>query len=187
MADEAEDDIEDGAEAEGVEGEKKKGGIKKLALFIGLPVVILILAGVAGALLLFGGGEDETAVAEGGEAVEEEIDPAAELTAYFDRFEQSGEYSVTANIADENGGSLVMQLKFAIVYDDHSVSTVLAHPDFEPRLRDTMIDFARTLRVEDLDGSMGNYRIKAELLRRVNLLIAPMQAEDVLIVDLVMG
>jgi flagellar basal body-associated protein FliL len=60
MAEEAEDageEAEDGAE--GGE-EEKKGGLKKLILFIGLPAIIVILGGVAGALMFLGGGEDES-------------------------------------------------------------------------------------------------------------------------------
>ncbi|HCY57056.1 MAG TPA: hypothetical protein DF715_16620, partial [Oceanicaulis sp.] len=68
------DENEDGAEGENAEGEgKSKPDIKKLALFIGLPAVILILALVAGGLFLFGGGgEDEAAIAEA-EAAEQAL------------------------------------------------------------------------------------------------------------------
>ena len=193
MADEKDDDTEDGAEG----GEAKKKGIPKLFLFGGLGALIVILGGVAAALLLLGGGDGEAHTDEhGGEPGEEHggehgeatpLDPSAQVTAYFDQFEQSEVYSVTLNIADENGRTLVMSLKFAITFTDHSVATVIAHPDFRTRLTDMMIDFGRTLRVEDLNGSYGNYRVRAEILRRINLLIAPLAADEVLITEMITG
>jgi len=77
------EDVEKEGEADGAEAEagKSKPDIKKLALFIGLPAVILILAGVAGALLLLGGGEDEVDVA----AAEAAETAALEQQTYMDR------------------------------------------------------------------------------------------------------
>ena len=34
---------------------------------------------------------------------------------------------------------------------------------------------------------MGNFRVKAEMLRRTNLVIAPQSADDVLILNMIMG
>ncbi|MFW6413468.1 MAG: flagellar basal body-associated FliL family protein, partial [Oceanicaulis sp.] len=175
MADENEDAVEDGETEDGA----KKGGLKKLILFVGLPAVILVLAGVAGALVFLGGGEDEAvAEAEGehGEAhAEAPADPAAELNAYFDQFE-SRKVDLTVNIAGENGRSIVLAVEFEVLFTDHAVGAVLDREDVQNRAKDTLIEFMRTLRTEDLDGSMGTYRVKAEALRRMNLVIAPLRA-----------
>ena len=65
MAEDTEDETrEDGVEGEEGEEEAKKGGLKKMILFIGLPVILVILGGVAGALFFLGRGEEEV-VAEG--------------------------------------------------------------------------------------------------------------------------
>ena len=59
MAEDTEDETrEDGVEGEDGEEGAKKGGLKKMILFIGLPVILVILAGVAGALFFLGGGDE---------------------------------------------------------------------------------------------------------------------------------
>ena len=40
--------------------------------------------------------------------------------------------------------------------------------------------FLRELRVDDLNGSAGIYRIKEELLRRVSIAVYPVEIRDVL-------
>ncbi|MFP4519486.1 MAG: flagellar basal body-associated FliL family protein [Oceanicaulis sp.] len=185
MAEDVEDAPEDGAESEtGDAGEAKKGGLKKLLLFIGLPVVILILAGTAGALLFLGGGEDETPTAEAGAdgAVQQE-----EAAPNFFENAQHREFSMTVNITDSEGRTLSMVLEFAVVFTSEQVGALLDDEQVQLRLTATINEFLRTLRVEDLDGSMGNFRVKAEMLRRTNLVIAPQSADDVLILNMVMG
>lgn len=196
MAEDAEDTPEDGADGE-AEGGAKKGGMKKLILFVGLPVVILLLAGVAGALLFLGGGEDEAHVAEGehGEHAEggehgehAEVAAADAAASYYERA-QSWEppEPFTLNIADAEGRTVTMVVNLAIIYTDPAVGEMLNNPQVEMHFAATILEFLRTLRTEDLDGSMGHFRVRAEMLRRTNLVIAPKQADDVLILNMVMG
>lgn len=49
-----------------------------------------------------------------------------------------------------------------------------------PRIEDTFQVFTRELRPADLEGSAGVYRLKEELLRRVNVAIYPSKVEAVL-------
>ncbi len=49
-----------------------------------------------------------------------------------------------------------------------------------PRVIDNFQVFLRELRVEDLSGSAGMFRLKEELVRRVNLAVAPAHVDDVL-------
>lgn len=53
-----------------------------------------------------------------------------------------------------------------------------------PQLRERIAFFLREMSPEDLDGSEAQARFKAELLRRVNLTIAPQAADDVVIQSL---
>lgn len=199
MAEDADDAKEDGAETDEAGGEAKKGGMKKLILFIGLPVVILLLGGVAGGLMfLGGGGEDETHTAEAGQEGDghggegdggEHGDGhggAPQASDFYEHAEDR-QFTMTVNISDPDGRTLSMVLEFAVVFTDSEVGALLDNEQVKLRLTATINEFLRTLRVEDLDGSMGNFRVKAEMLRRTNLVIAPQSADDVLILNMIMG
>lgn len=184
MAEDAEDDIDAEGEGEGGEGAEKKGGLKKLILFIGLPAVILILGGVAGALLFLGGGDEEH-VAEGEHGhVAEEVSAADALVENLERYHALAMGDFQIDIEGENGRPLMMQLKFSVTYEDEEVGRVLQNEAMQARLRTSYLEFLRTLRPDDLYGSMGTFRLRAELLRRTNLEIQPLSAHEVLIDDL---
>ncbi len=196
MAEDADDAKEDGAETDEAGGEAKKGGMKKLILFIGLPVVILLLAGVAGGLMfLGGGGEGETHTAEagqegdghGGDGEHGDGHGGAPQASDFYEHAEDRQFTMTVNISDPDGRTLSMVLEFAVVFTDSQVGALLDNEQVKLRLTATINEFLRTLRVEDLDGSMGNFRVKAEMLRRTNLVIAPQSADDVLILNMIMG
>ena len=53
-----------------------------------------------------------------------------------------------------------------------------------PRLQDMFQGFLRELRPEDLAGSAGNFQLRAEILRRVNLVAAPGKVDAVLIEEM---
>ncbi|MEQ8434609.1 MAG: flagellar basal body-associated FliL family protein [Oceanicaulis sp.] len=191
MAEDVDDAKEDGAETDEAGGEAKKGGMKKLILFIGLPVVILLLAGVAGGLMFLGGG-DETEIAEAGpdghdsEGEGGEHGGAPQASDFYEHAENR-QFSMTVNISGPDGRTLSMVLEFAVVFTDSEIGALLDNEQVNLRLTATINEFLRTLRVEDLDGSMGNFRVKAEMLRRTNLVIAPLSADDVLILNMIMG
>jgi flagellar FliL protein len=176
------EDVDKEDEADGAEAEagKSKPDIKKLALFIGLPAVILILAGVAGALLLLGGGDDEAAT-EVAEAAE------AEPQSYFDRVVTASplDSPITVSLVG-TGRRTTIIVSFNVSYQDPRVAERLADPMRREALRDSYLEFLRTLRPEDLDGSMGHFRFKAELVRRTNLIIAPLEVDDVLFDEFMM-
>jgi len=201
MAEDTEDpEREEGADGEGEEG-AKKGGLNKMILFIGLPVVIVILLGVAGFLFLMGGGEEE-AHAEGehaGEHADAHGDahgdghgdahgdghgdghgPAAlpELFQFNDSFINS--------IQGRDGRLVHIEVKVALAFSDHDLAEMLAREDVQLLLTNEYNDFLRTLRIEDVDGSMGTHRIRMELLRRTNQVLAPKHVDGVLLPSLVM-
>lgn len=194
MAENTEDETrEDGVEGEEGEEGAKKGGLKKMILFIGLPVILVILAGVAGALFFLGGGEEEThAEGEHGEGEHGEASADGHGDGYGShaeavmpeifRFNESFINTLQA----EGGRSVLFEVQIALVFSDHDIAEMLAREDVQVLLRDEYNDFLRSLRVEDLDGSMGSHRVRMELLRRTNLLLAPKTVDGVLLPELVM-
>lgn len=178
MADE-DDDIETEGEGE----EKPKKSPIKLILFIGLPVLILLLAGVGGFLLFAGGGEDsaehaDAAHDESGGGGHDEA-PQAE-PHYFDLREGEGDVeTITTNIRSTDGRPVLVQLKLSFESTNPEMGTILEqHVD---PIMDQFIMFLRELREDDLYGSAGMHRVRLELLRRVNLAIEPAQVDAVLI------
>lgn len=175
MSDET--DRENGAEeaAEGEESAKKKGGLKKKLLLFGLPVVILLLGGAGAFLLLGGGGEDK--VAEAGEDAHggDQGEAVAEAGDYY--FYELPEMLV--NINSEDGDTKYLKLKLILEIEDPELTAVL--DERLPRVMDQYQSFLRELRVEDLAGSAGMYRLKHELLRRANLAVAPAEVNNVLV------
>ena len=53
-----------------------------------------------------------------------------------------------------------------------------------PRVLDNFTIFLRELRVEDLKGSIGMYRLREELLSRVSAAVAPAKINDVLFAEM---
>ncbi|MDP4024556.1 flagellar basal body-associated protein FliL [Methylobacterium sp. NEAU 140] len=54
-----------------------------------------------------------------------------------------------------------------------------------PRVEDALQVYLRELRASDLSGSVGLYRLREELLRRVNVAVYPVKVDAVLFKDLV--
>ena len=158
------------AEAEvGTEAPAKKG-IPKLFIIIGAAVVVLLLAG--GGLFFFlsssGGGD----AAPGGHGGAVEAGEAAHDTFIFNL------PPMMVNLNSEGEAASFMKLTIALeVADEHMMTEI------QPRLAkviDAFQVYLRELRKSDLEGSAGIYRLKEELLRRVNLAIYPAHVESVL-------
>lgn len=198
MAAEKEAKETDSTEDEDGEGAPKKSK-KKLLLFIVLPAVILLLGGVAGAILFLGGGKDkDVAVDEHGNPVEVADTghgaKKGDHGAAKDGHEAEGSDaplfyklpSIIANISGEKPGDQLllavdMQLEIPDEETRHKLDELL------PRVIDRYQSFLSELRVEDIKGSAGNYRLRLELLRRVNLAVQPAHVNDVLIEKLVVN
>jgi len=54
-----------------------------------------------------------------------------------------------------------------------------------PRVTDIFQTYLRELRASDLSGSVGMFRLKEELTKRVNATIAPLQVNAVLFKEIV--
>lgn len=153
-----------GADANGdgeAQDDAPKSGKKKLIIIAA--GALLLLGGGGGAawyLGLFGGGGGDGEVAAVSEAV---FYPLPEMTV---------------NLASTGGRAQYLKVRISLELSDRAV--LKAIPPVEPRIMDAFQVHLRELRESDLEGSMGIYRLKEELLRRVNLAVHPFQVDRVL-------
>jgi len=166
----------DGESAEG-EAPKKKLGIVKLAIFIGAPVLLIVIGlGVAFFLGLFGGKKHE-AKDTAGKVESIEGKPVAADVQFLDLPE------ILVNLNNSGKSSSFLKLQLAIELPKEA-QVALVQPAL-PRIMDRFQVFLRELRVEDLAGSAGTYRLKQELLRRVRLSGLSVPVNDVLIREMI--
>lgn len=179
MADDAERDVEaDGADApeDAQDDGAKKPNLVKLGLMIGLPVLILLLAGAGGALLFLGGedaAETAEADAQGGESTEGDADEYA--TYAFER-----PIIVQLDAAGSDPKLLSMRLELEIA----DAQTAALLDERMGRVIDGYAAFLRELTPDDLAGSAGMHRVRLELLRRSRLALGEDAVEGVLITEL---
>ena len=84
-----------------------------------------------------------------------------------------------------DGRPTFLKLKLTLELPDQESVDAL-EPNL-PRLQDMFQTFLRELRPEDLSGSQGSYQLRMELLRRVNLVMAPSKANAVLIEEMLIN
>ena len=136
-----------------------KGGRTKLLVGIGLAV--LVAAG--GGWFAFRGGEGaRPAVA------------ASKPVAFLDIRE------MTVNLASEPNQERPRFLKLKVSLEVKDPKIVSDVKPLLPRVEDIFQVFVRELRASDLEGSGGIHRLREELLRRVNLAVAPTKVDAVL-------
>jgi flagellar FliL protein len=156
--------------------EEQDGGeglsAKKLLLFVVLP--LLIIGGGAGAYLtgtldsfLGSHEEGETQMAESKKHGE------ANLNAAFLKIPDMI-VNLSSNDAQPRYLRLSVQLELRSEEDKAKIEQVM------PRVVDQFQTYLRELRVRDLRGSAGIYRLQMELLSRVNAAAYPVEVQDVL-------
>jgi len=160
----AEAEIEDG------EAAPKNGGRRRI-MVIGAGAVLAIAVIGAGLYFFMGVGKTQTAgQAAGGPVVSV---PAAAPDFIFNLPE------MTINLnTDGKQAQSFMKLTIALEVADQKMMT-----DIQPRMAkvlDAFQVYLRELRPSDLDGSAGIYRLKEELLRRVNVAVAPAHVDGIL-------
>lgn len=92
---------------------------------------------------------------------------------------------IVVNMQTADGRPTFLKLKLTLEMPDQDAVDAL-DPNM-PRLQDMFQTFLRELRPEDLQGSQGSYQLRMELLRRVNLVIAPSKANAVLIEEMLIN
>ncbi len=170
MSDETADDVED---IEGEEAPKKKMAGRTLVLFIALPLVLVLAIGGALMMGVFGGGEE--APPPLGADGKEIIDPSKIV------FYELPELIINLQ-TDEPSGSFV---KFKVTLELHDAEALPKIEPLMPRIIDNFQIYLRELRASDLDGSAGLFRLKEEILRRINLDVRPYEVADVLFIEMI--
>lgn len=184
--DDAPDGDEEGAEGEegeeGEDGKSKKGGKKKLLIIL-VPIILLI---VVGAGLFFTGMLDgllgkkgdagEHGDGHGDEHVGGAGDDYGAHGAAKAHFLKIPDMIVNLSTDDEQPRYLRMtvQLELETEADWQAVQDVI------PRVVNQFQTYLRELRMRDLQGSQGIYRLRMELLERVNAATAPVEVKNVL-------
>lgn len=157
------------AVADGEGDAKKGGGKKKLMMIVGGAIGLLL---VAGAGLYFTGMLDSLLGKKAAAPAATEAAPPKPLV-FFDL----PDFLVNLNSGGAKKANflkLSVSLELATEEDRARVQAVM------PRIVDNFQIYLRELRVDDLRGSGGIYRLREELLARVNAAVAPAKVDDVL-------
>ena len=147
-----------------LDGKKKFSG-KKLILFVVLPV-LLLGGGGAAFMMLSGGGADKPQEP----AQTAPLEPPK--TVFFDL----PEMLVNLNSNTRRPTFLKIQVSLELT-SDKDASYV---EKMSPRIVDNFQVYLRELRIDDLRGSAGIYRLREELLARINMAVRPAKVKDVL-------
>lgn len=86
---------------------------------------------------------------------------------------------MTINLAGSSGQERQQFLKLKLSLEVADPKIVQEITPMLPRVQDTFQVFMRELRPSDLEGSAGLYRLKEELMRRVNVAVYPNKVDAV--------
>lgn len=195
MADEKEDpkgkEKEEGAEkAEGAEGGEggaaaapaKKALSKKLIIIIAAVGLVVVGGGVGGALY-FTSAKKEAALTEQKDKEKEKEKPKAaegegaegEKKAKVAFFSLG---DLLVNLSGEGKRPNYLKVKISLELADEKDAAMME--SLKPRIIDNFQAYLRELRIEDLRGSAGLYRLREALLLRVTEAVQPIRVRDVL-------
>jgi flagellar FliL protein len=156
-------DLDDAAgvdEGEAAPAKRKLSG-KVLVLYIALPLLVLIGAGV---------GVYMSGLLGGGEKAKEEKQAIVEPVFY----------DLPDFLVNLSGEAPQHFLKMKVTLQITDVEAAKRLDAEMPRVLDAFQMFLRELRPEDVAGSAGMLRVKEELMRRVNLAVQPSVVTDIL-------
>jgi flagellar FliL protein len=180
-------------DGEGAEAAAEAGGKKKPPLMIliaaGVGALVILGGGGTAAMLMLGGHKADAATAKKEKEKPKKADSKDAKDAKNSPITQGPDgvyfYAMpdqVANIQTADGRPTFLKLKLSFETPDQDSADAIT-PN-QPRLNDMFQTFLRELRPEDLSGSQGTYQLRMELLRRVNLVIAPAKVNTVLIQEM---
>ena len=151
---------------------RKKFSGKKLVLFVILPLVLLIGAGAG----VYFSGLLDTLLGKKEEHAEVPAEPAQPDPHAAPIFYDLPDMLVNLNAAGKRPAFLKIKISIQVSKpeDVPAVEHVL------PRIINNFQVYLRELRLEDLKGSAGMYRLRQELLMRISAAAHPVKVKDVL-------
>ena len=171
MTDQTLEETEEGNEesAEGEQGgsSRKKLSGKKLILFIVLPIFV---AGAGAAGVYFSGLADSYLGIE--KSADEEEVFVFKKAVFFDLPE------MLVNLNSSGRRTNFLKINISLELDEESDIQNLEL--LMPRIVDGFQIYLRELRVDDLRGSAGMYRLREDLLRRISEVVKPIKINDIL-------
>jgi flagellar protein FliL len=191
----AKDKVDEAPEGDaGENGEEGVAGGKKKP-----PLKLLIIAGAAAAVVLGGGGTaaflllkpkpeagaEHAPKKDKKKGGEERKEGMAQISEGPDGVIYYTLPDLVVNMQTADGKPTFLKLKLTLELPDDGAIEVL-DPNM-PRLQDMFQTFLRELRPEDLAGSQGSYQLRLEILRRVNLVVAPTKVNAVLIEEMLIN
>ena len=172
----AEEELEEEPEGEDGEEASSSGGKKKLLIIVG--AVVLLLIGAAAAVFFSGildsEETEESAEKEGKEGAESEM----EKKTYFVDLD---EMIVNLNTTERRQSLLKIKVSLEVA-EQKDVAVVR---ELTPRVVDNFQTYLRELRLDDLRGSAGMYRLREELLTRINIAVEPAKVKAVLFKEMI--
>lgn len=147
------------------EGSAPAGGKRKKIVLIGGGAAILLAIAGAGVYFLSDGSSFSGAGGAG-------VDAATQKPVVFYDLPE-----MTVNLSTD-GRATYLKVRIALEVSDRA--TIDRIEPFLPRVLDAFQIYLRELRPTDLEGSSGLFRLKEELLRRINTAVYPARVEAVL-------
>ena len=197
----AEDKVQEASDGEAPEGAEGEGGKPKKKLSMKMMLIagaaaLVVVGGGGGAAFIFlkpkpeaAAGKDakkkSPAKKKGGKDDKKDDKTAAVVKEGPDGVLFYTIPDVVVNMQTADGRPTFLKLKLTLELPDQATVDEL-EPNM-PRLQDMFQTFLRELRPEDLSGSQGSYQLRMEILRRVNLVIAPSKANAVLIEEMLIN
>lgn len=160
---------------------------KKKLIIIAAAAGLLVAVGGGAGFFLMKGGHGEDGKGEGGEVAAESSShgghgggaEAKKTVAFVDLREMIINLSPDAG---QDKGKFA-KLRVSLEVKDPKLEEELK--TLAPRIEDTFQVYLREVRPSDLTGSIGLYRLREELLKRVNVAVFPAKVDAVLFKDLI--
>ncbi|PHZ83343.1 flagellar basal body-associated FliL family protein [Paremcibacter congregatus] len=161
--------------------EQKKTSGKKIIIIVGAALLVLLLGGGTAYFLMSGGDEaheQATDLDGGGQA--SEVNPEEPTELLFLELDP-----LLVNLDTAGGKPKYLKLTISLEVDRQTSLDDLNKK--MPRIIDQFQTYLRQLRIEDLNGSAGMFRLKEELLVKVNEAVYPTRVNDVLFKEMLVN